>query len=78
MSNPAGSAPWAKPEIKISRIVLKDLYASLKECSDDLEYEIAARFIGQENYPSMMHRKARDMQPVEDARLLLKTLHKEM
>ena len=45
------------------------LRAVLKECADDLEIEINARYGN--IHPSQVSRRERDMQPVTEARKLL-------
>ena len=50
---------------------IEALRASLKECADDLEWEIAHNYEGTEQYPSMRRKRERDMAPVDRARKLL-------
>jgi GGDEF domain-containing protein len=52
--------------------LISRLAAALRECSDDLEAEIASRYGGSQfSYPSQSARYMRDMAPVERARALL-------
>ena len=47
---------------------------ALRECADDLQSEIDARYAGTQNkYPSEMRRYQRDIEPVTRARAALAT-----
>lgn len=47
------------------------LREALKECADDLEFEIEHTYEGTLQYPSMRRKRERDMAPVDKARKLL-------
>ena len=44
---------------------------ALRNCADDLESELKARYAGTLDYPSMKARYDRDMEPVVEARAAL-------
>lgn len=52
---------------------LDRLQAALKECANDLEAEIDARY-GRPVHPALAHQYERDMEPVQTARAILAEL----
>lgn len=50
---------------------IAQLRLALKDCADDLEAEIEARYANTKDHPAMKRRYDRDMETVRRARLLL-------
>jgi len=53
------------------RAALRDMRDALKECADDLTYEVEAKYEGMLNYPSMKLKFERDIAIVHTAKSAL-------
>ena len=58
-------------DIKAKDAEIERLRAALKECADDLEAELEAKFASIGQHPAILRKHERDMEPVKTARAVL-------